>query len=174
MHRDYVILLSYVIQFTEEEFVLRNPEAHDYHCDLLDSSLSAYDSTTYGVNHRSPLNKVDHFHVTSGQLPQDLMHVLFEGVMQLELILLLHKLVCEEQLFTVESLNRRILSFPYGRHGARNKLPKPIEMVHLKGTSKLPLSGKFLLELRKGPLFVRYNHMKYLVLSLFALSLLGL
>ena len=43
-------LLCYcLIQFTEDEFVMRTPDNHDYHCSLLKGPLAAHDSVTYGV-----------------------------------------------------------------------------------------------------------------------------
>lgn len=89
----------------------------------------------------SPLNELDYFHVANGQLPQDIMHVIYEGVLPLEIRLLLSKIVNEEHLFTLDSLNERFSSFPYGRNEVKNKLPRRIEQRHLKGTNKLPLSG---------------------------------
>ena len=32
----------------------------------------------------SPLNQIDNFHVTNSQLPQDVMHMLLEGMLPLE------------------------------------------------------------------------------------------
>ena len=120
---------------------MRTRESHNYHCGLIGGALSTYDSTTYGVNKVSPLNSLDHFHVVGGQLPQDVMHVLYEGVLPLEVKLLLYQLVFEEHIFTLESLNERFSSFLYGRHEVKNDLPKRIEQQHLRGISKLPLSG---------------------------------
>ena len=41
--------------------------------------LGKEDSVTYGVKFSSSLNDLDNFHVIE-QLPQDIMHVLVEGV----------------------------------------------------------------------------------------------
>lgn len=131
-------------QFTEEEFTLRTKENHDHHCTLLDGPLAAFNSTTYGVNHSSTLNEIDYFHVVGGQLPQDIMHVLYEGVLPLNVRHMLHRFVCEEKLFSLQALHDRIVSFPYGRYEARNKPPKRIEITHLKGASKLPFSGTWI------------------------------
>ena len=38
------------LQFTEEEFIRRTPDNHDYHCSLLNGPLAEQDSVTYGVN----------------------------------------------------------------------------------------------------------------------------
>ena len=128
-------------QFTEEEFLMRTPDNHDYHCSLLQGPLAAHDSTTYGVNSESVLNEFDDFHVANGQLPQDIMHVLYEGVLPLNIRLMLGKFVLTDKLFTLQQLNDRISSFPWGRSEVKNKPTKTIELVHLHGTSKLPFSG---------------------------------
>ena len=78
--------------------------------------MSAEDSVTYGVNNYSPLNHIDNFHVVD-QLPQDIMHVLFEGVVPYELRHMLVHFV-KEKYFTVAELNERILSFCYSTHDA--------------------------------------------------------
>ena len=59
------------MQFSDQDFLPRTPENYDYHCSLLDGCLADSDSVTYGVNYRSPLNSLKHFHVANSQLPQD-------------------------------------------------------------------------------------------------------
>lgn len=90
--------------------------------------------------YRSPLNDISSYHVAAGQIPQDIMHVLFEGVLHFELRLMLNAFVSEEHLFSLELLNSRITNFIYGRNELRNKPSKPIKKTHLTGR-KLPLSG---------------------------------
>jgi len=73
----------YFIQFFED-FILRTKEMHKRQCDYIENpSISKSErehySTTYGVNRRSSLCGVQYFIVTE-QLPQDLMHLLFEGL----------------------------------------------------------------------------------------------
>ena len=99
------------------------------------------DSITYGVNHNSALNRMDSFHVANGQIPQDVMHVILEGVLNLETRLLIYSFVHVEKFFTLELLNERITNFPYGRSEKRNKPPRAFTNANLSG-SKLPLSGK--------------------------------
>lgn len=86
---------------------MRTPETYDYHCSLLDGPLCAEDSTTYGVNFSSTLNDLDNFHVVN-QLPQDIMHILLEGVIPYELTLMLKCFVVDEKYFTCTLLNDRI------------------------------------------------------------------
>ena len=63
------------------------------------------------------------FHVANHELPpQDIMHVLFEGVVPLELKLMVVRNKC----FDVKFLNSRIENFTYGKKEQRNKPPKDI------------------------------------------------
>ena len=129
------------LQFSEEDFTLRDPSSHDHHCSLLQGSLASEDSTTYGVNSTSCLNQIKHFHVASLQMPQDVMHVILEGVLPLETRLMLASFI-ENGYFTLDLLNQRVLNFTYGRVEAKTKPPKQLEKSHLMGPKgKLHLSG---------------------------------
>ncbi len=128
-------------QFREEDFQLRTPETYDRNCTRLEGLFPEEDSVTYGLNYRSPLNKIEHFHVAMSQLPQDIMHVLFEGVIPLEIKLMLRVFIYEKKYFTLNQLNNRIQNFSYGKTESRNKVPKPIEVSHLSSEGKLRLSG---------------------------------
>lgn len=80
-------------------------------------------STTYGVNRQSILNGVSYFDVCKC-FPEDVMHILLEGVVPYETKLLL-KLLIEDKCLTLNELNSRIESFDYGYMDRRNK-PSPI------------------------------------------------
>lgn len=71
---------------------MRTPDTYDYHCSLLRGDLDKENSITYGIRCRSALNRINDFHVVD-HLPQDIMHVLFEGVVPYELSLLLTDLL---------------------------------------------------------------------------------
>ena len=129
------------LQFTEEELHLRTPAEYDYHCSLLQGPLSNADSITYGINYCSPLNRINGFHAAGGQIPQDVMHVLFEGVLHLEVQLMMRNFICEEGYFTLDTLNSRMENFAYSRKEATNKPPKAFSPGHITGKGKLPLSG---------------------------------
>lgn len=101
------------------------------------------DSITYGINHNSTLNRIDFFHVANTQLPQDVMHVILEGILNLETQLLISSFVHDESYFTLDFLNERIANFPYGRSEKRNKPPRAFTNANLSG-SKLPLSGIYI------------------------------
>ena len=98
----------------------RTPESYDYHCSLLDGCLADADSVTYGINIRSPLNDLSNFHVANIQLPQDVMHVLLEGIVKNELNVLLQHLVASRY-FSDDLLNERIACFHYTSDESKNK-----------------------------------------------------
>ena len=140
------------VQFREEDFQMRSPETYDRNCTRLEEGLFPdQDSVTYGLNYRSTLNKIENFHVAKSQLPQDIMHILFEGVIPLETKLMLYVFIYEKKYFTLDQLNDRIKNFCYGRSEARNKMPKPIESAHLLPDGKLRLSGVYSRTSDKGP-----------------------
>ena len=128
-----------VKQFFESDFTLRDPMSHDYHCSLLDGMLAAEDSVTYDFYQNSVLNTINYFHVID-QLPQDIMHVLFEGVVNLETRIMIASIVNKSEYFTLDFLDQRITNFYYGRAEKQAKLPRPFTAANLTGF-KLPLSG---------------------------------
>ncbi len=117
-------------QFKEQDFTLRTPESYDYHCSLLSGPLAMADSTTYGVNYQRPLNKLSYFHVANNQLPQDVMHVMLEGVIPYEMKHMLKAFITEKRYFTLDLLNERIHCFPYTQEEFANK-PSAIPPVVL-------------------------------------------
>ena len=72
------------------------------------------------------------------------MHVLLEGVLIMEMKLLLRKLIFEETYFDLHTLNARISSFQYGRIERKSKPPKTLQESHVNGASKLALSGIYM------------------------------
>lgn len=138
--RTLEILLQYFIQFREADFVPRSKENYEYHCSLLDGPLSESDSVTYGINYNSPLNKLTGFHVANGQLPQDVMHLLLEGVIPYEIRLLLSDFITVKKYFTLEYLNDRIMSFTYSPDEAKDK-PPPIKSSDLTNGRKISMAG---------------------------------
>jgi hypothetical protein len=102
--------------------------------------MSESDSVTYGINYRSPLNDLFSFHVADGQLPQDVMHLLLEGVIPYELKLMLREFTAVKKYFTVDDLNNRIRSFNYSPEEAKDK-PPPIKAHDLTGNGKISMAG---------------------------------
>ena len=114
--------------------MLRDCANHDLHCSLLTGALGAEDSTTYGINSSSPLNTIHHFHVANSQLPQDVMHILLEGVIPLETKLVIQSLI-EDGYITLDVLNDRVANFSYGRVEARSKPSKPFQRSSFQSVS---------------------------------------
>ena len=98
--------------FTESNCVLRTPETHFEQCSKLDGPLCAHYSTTYGINRLSILEEVPGFSVVTALL-HDIMHDLFEGIVPLEVKLLLDHCISGCKYFTKHELNNRLQSFDF-------------------------------------------------------------
>lgn len=99
-------------------------------------------STTYGITRRSILTSVDYFDVCRC-LPEDIMHVLFEGVVPYEMKLLLKLLIDQRRIFTLKDLNQRIESFDLGYMNVKSKSsPISRDTINGLGDAKLKQSGK--------------------------------
>lgn len=133
---------AFLIQFRHKDFLPRTAENYDYHCSLLDGPLAGEDSVTYGLNYRSSLNDLNYFHVANTQLPQDIMHVLLEGVVPYELRLMLMAFTSLKKYFTIDLLNERIRCHTYTQEEIRDK-PSQIPNLTSSSTS-LRQSGMFL------------------------------
>lgn len=70
-----------------------------------------------------------HFHVSTGY-PPDLVHDLFEGIVPFELALCLNILISKKY-FSLESLNTRILKFPFKWSDKKNR-PHPIPHTYFR------------------------------------------
>ena len=133
-------MLCFFLKFLESKFIQRSPELYDYHCSLLSGPLADFDSVTYGVNYRRPLNDLAYFHVANHQLPQDIMHILLEGAVPYTLRLVLHHFISEESYFNLNLLNERITYFKYSYAESRDK-PRPLSEKVLQPQSTLCQSG---------------------------------
>ena len=86
--------------FTQDKFQLRSPEMHFEQCQLLVGPLAGHYSTNFGINQCSILEDVPGFSVVSC-MPHDIMHDLFEGVVQYEMkLLIIHCL--DEKFFSID------------------------------------------------------------------------
>lgn len=102
--------------FDKNKFVSRTLEKHIRQCLEIDKTgtdnLKASLKTTYGINRRSRLFDVPAFDLIK-QTPQNIMHVIFEGVARMEIKLVLKKnLICLEET-ELDMFNLAIQSFPY-------------------------------------------------------------
>ena len=104
-------------------FQLRTREVHDRHCEMVaqDQTLGS----VYGVKRSSVLNQSRYFHVIGG-LDLDIMHDQLEGVLPLEIKMLLRKVIQVDHLITLDALNERIATFQYGPVDQKNK-PSPLK-----------------------------------------------
>ena len=100
--------------------------------------LSSGDSTTYGVTNPSPLNSIIDFHVVN-QLPQDIMHVLFEGVVPHELRFMLPYFV-KEKYFSISELNGKIHC--YSTHDAGDRPSDINPRIFTSSDAKINQSGE--------------------------------
>lgn len=94
-----------MLQFREEDFQLRSPEEHKRMCNTIESAGdSAYHSTTFGINYRTPLNELLFFNTCNYGLPPDIMHDLLEGYVPYKIKLMLKVYIEEEHLFSLNEL----------------------------------------------------------------------
>ena len=115
---------------------------------------------TYGVKCESALLKINGFDVCSSLL-QDPMHILIEGVCNLEVKALLNYLI-EDKGISLSAINKRICDFQYFILD-RNDLPHNIQSKNLLKNAKLPMSAGQMMTLMHnlpfivGDLFVAYD-----------------
>ena len=96
---------------------MRTKEVHAQHCgyiDLPDASASEqrHYSKVYEINRSTILLSLPNFDITQ-QLPQDLMHVLLEGVFPVHMEQLVAYIVQVSGVLTLAEINSRIAAFPY-------------------------------------------------------------
>lgn len=132
--------------FDVETFLIRTPAMYDAHANAVFHDRSK--CSDFGIKMNSPLNEIPNFHVVTG-LPPDAMHDILEGIAPYEIVLILKKLISENH-FTLDYLNRRILTFPYGKLDA---ISKPVEQNLSKNTLTGTASSNWCF-LRLLPLFV--------------------
>ena len=114
---------------------MRTKEEYARHCerifreDISESEKMHY-SKVYGINRPSAIVEVPEFDVTK-QLPQDLMHVLLEGVCPLHMEQYLDYIVNDAALMTLHEINCRIAAFPYAYFSEK---PASFSGFDLQGT----------------------------------------
>ena len=100
---------------------------------MLDGPLFKEDSITYGINFLSPLNGPESFHVVDN-MPMDIMHVLFEGVLPYEFSLMIRQFISDDKLFTLDELNGYMQCFAYSSLETKDK-PSLIRSQVLTGSN---------------------------------------
>lgn len=142
MYNIYLHLIIHLcsIQFTENQYQLRTRAGHKRHCQLVENDKTL--STNYGVKKLSLLYRSRFFHVVH-RLDLDVMYDQLEGVLPLEIKLLLQRFISVEKYFTLDILNRRMATFSYPIVDAYNK-PSAITQQALSSDSpSLSQSGMF-------------------------------
>ena len=92
-----------------------------------------------GVTYRSPLLQIPEFDVTQCIL-HDPMHVLLEGVVKMELQLLLFEMIYKKNYFTLKDLNFAIQNFNYTSSELKDR-PQVIEKKSLDRKNVLPMTA---------------------------------
>jgi hypothetical protein len=120
-------------KFSEDAFVIRTPEVHNYHLQKLKSNPD--DVSLYGVYHDCPYFQLPYFcNVTS--FHPDLMHDNLEGVAPLILRLVIRNFHTRNTV-SVSQLNQRLEAFEFGKNDSNSKPVKiPVTVVH--GQTSLP------------------------------------
>lgn len=103
--------------YNERYFVLRNKHSHAQHVAAVTEPnvpkrVIKHWAREYGVMSDGIFGKLQYFDVTKC-LPQDAMHVLIEGVLEVEMRALLRFFIVELNAFTIEDVNDRISNFEF-------------------------------------------------------------
>lgn len=140
--------------FNEDAFVKRTLDKHIKQCNEIEKASTDFLRnnlrTTYGINRKSNLVNFPGFDLIK-QTPQDVMHVILEGIAQLEVKCVLKHLVLSGQI-DLDTFNSAILGFPYALTDVRDK-PCPITYTTLASNDNKikQSSGQMLVLLRILP-----------------------
>lgn len=150
---DYETMQSH---FEEEDFLPRTLQQHHLQCHVIDQSenLGDHHSTNYGVTRRSSLCDFPFFNVTQ-QMPQDIMHIIFEGAIPYVIGHLLRYYINNDKAFTLAQFNSRLCGFNYGYSQMADRLqPISKDMIQAEWGDERGLSG-FGQQAAKNWLFLR-------------------
>ena len=134
-------------QFNSTDFQERELEEHLELCNQIedpDNSKAVRDalSTTYGINNKSVLCSLAYFDVCKC-FPEDIMHILFEGIVPYETKIFLKYMIDERRYITLKHLNQVVDSFDFGYMNKKDR-PTPLtrETINATTDAKLKQSGK--------------------------------
>ncbi|XP_066911641.1 uncharacterized protein [Clytia hemisphaerica] len=143
--------------FDLSKITQRTEKLYDEHCSEIENATGEFQNDlkiTYGINRRSPLCKLPNFNITT-QLPQDIMHILFEGTVQYELRLVLKELIYTQKAVSLDSVNGSISSHLYGYSEISSKPPPIRDSVFENNAYKLKFEAdQARLFLRLFPLLI--------------------
>lgn len=104
--------------FLGEEFELSNSESHNEHIEESRQNPAAVSQS--GVKRGCIFNSLHYLHVTENAVP-DIMHDLLEGVVSMEVKLVLHKFIYVDNFFTLATFNSYLSNHSYGFCDQKNK-----------------------------------------------------
>ena len=109
--------------------MLRDTDSHNVHVqESLDNTAAV---SVSGVKRGCILNTLRYFHVTKNVAP-DIMHDMLEGVIPMEVKLVLYTFIYDDKFFKLDTLNNLLSSHNYGHYDKKNK-PSQILESTLKG-----------------------------------------
>jgi len=98
------------LKFYEREFKLRTESEYHADLDVIACSKQTSLGCSHGVKRDCILNEIPHFHVTRNY-SLDIMHIILEGIVQVELSCVLHHLINVQHYLTYDVLSAKITSF---------------------------------------------------------------
>ena len=111
-------------------------------CHVLRVSGDINDTTTYGINRQSELNRLLHYHVCDYGLPPDVMHDLLEGYLPYTLKLMLSHYIADPNVaVTLYTINTAIENFDYGINSAKPPCLSDKALSVNSGCTTFPMSG---------------------------------
>lgn len=125
------------LEFNENAYERKTKEIYEEN--LVQVLSNNENRKVFGVNDKCMLNELRYFH-TSNNYSFDLTHDLWEGVVQIELSLILSRYIFVDKIFDFEFLNSRIVSFKYGVTDSANR-PSPLK-IDSKKTKKIKVNQK--------------------------------
>nr|XP_054587799.1 uncharacterized protein LOC129153069 [Nothobranchius furzeri] len=118
--------------FNEQSFTRRTLDGHIRQCKEIDRAttefLKSSLKTTFGINRQSKLVDFPGFNLIE-QMPQDIMHIILEGVAPMEIKCVLKYLVLSGNL-ELDIFNSAMQTFPFSSTDIRDK-PSPISIATL-------------------------------------------
>ena len=122
--------------FKEINFALRDYALHKQRCETLaslDKNGRQHFSKVWWIKERSVLCDLTDFDLCLG-LVHDPMHIFLEGIVRLELQVVLFHLIFNQKKFTLSWLNHQLNTFAYSYLQVKNK-PESIERKQILGVS---------------------------------------
>lgn len=113
---------------------MREKKEHAKRCEYINrlgisESEKKHFSKVYGINRSTILLELPYFDVTQ-QLPQDLMHVLLEGIFPLHIEQILRYII-DSSILTISQINSRLLAYPYAYFETK---PSPLKEADIHGS----------------------------------------